>query len=568
MLDEHPFYREKSSKGGIPMLISAGLVSTFVSTVVPAAISTVLWIEPDWSERARIIPGESRRNIYQLKPTEFSEITREGRLHALNYPVSETGVLIPYDRFKSVFEDSANPLREILRRIMKITLKWNSSDDFYAWLGLSPYPKENSEFFPFKNDKRPKDFLGVTIVDSPKGRGMTFSCAACHSGMLFGRPVLGLPAKRSRANDLFHKAKVALPQLSPQLYRVLSGAPDTETEMYARTRRNLRAVGAIVPQSLGLDTSLAQVALGLAHRNTDPYATKSHEFEIFPRANPLTNFVADSKPGTWWVLKYKTRWLSDGSIISGNPIYTNFLWNEIGRGTDLRELESWMRNNEKVIHELTAAVFNTPAPHWTDFFDPKTVDVEKAKVGEVIFNNRCSRCHGTYIKGWSTDTKDSIQMLKTIRVYYHEKTPVINVGTDPQRAQGMKYFYEALNNLEISKKMGTIVELQSGYVPPPLEGIFARFPYFHNASVPNLCALLGPASERPSVFAQGEPLVPGKDYDLSCIGYPTGDKTPEAWWSDFDSIYDATKPGLSNLGHEFEFTQAQKMSLIEFLKTL
>ena len=155
-----------------------------------------------------------------------------------------------------------------------------------------------------------------------------------------------------------------------------------------------------------------------------------------PRPNELKSFVADSKPMPWWNLKYKTRWLSDGSLISGNPILTNFLWNELGRGTDLLELENWMDQSQTKIKYLTAAIFATKAPHWTDFFPTHSINLTSAKRGETIFQNTCQSCHGVYQKGWGLPNADQLNIkdkLKTFKVTYHSKTPVINVGTDPNR---------------------------------------------------------------------------------------------------------------------------------------
>ena len=166
--------------------------------------------------------------------------------------------------------------------------------------------------------------------------------------------------------------------------------PQMVSEAVCRTKQNLKAVGVKQPQVLGLDTSLAQVALSLAKREQNAYATKSRRAQRRPRRNALSKKIADSKPAVWWNLKYKTRWLSDGSIVSGNPIHTNFLWNEIGRGADLKELEKWMEENEKTIQELTVAAFATEAPRWTDFFDVKTIDLEKAKREESHFKKLCS----------------------------------------------------------------------------------------------------------------------------------------------------------------------------------
>ena len=77
--------------------------------------------------------------------------------------------------------------------------------------------------------------------------------------------------------------------------------------------------------------------------------------------------------------------------VSGNPIFTNFLWNEIGRGTDLHELEVWLEDNEQVVKQLTAAVFATKAPSYFDFFSAQNFDIEAAKRGESKFKQLCAR---------------------------------------------------------------------------------------------------------------------------------------------------------------------------------
>jgi hypothetical protein len=168
------------------------------------------------------------------------------------------------------------------------------------------------------------------------------------------------------------------------------------------------------------------------------------------------------------------------------------------------------------------------------------------------------------------------EQLKTERVFYHEKTPVKDVGTDPNRWMATKTFAGGLNRLRISKWMKTVVEPQVGYVPPPLEGVFLRYPYMHNNSIPNLCALMMKPSERPKKFVQGPSLSP-EHYDQDCVGYPVGDKIPKEWWQEKDAIFDATKPGLLNIGHSKAFydemgnplmNETQKRALREFLKTL
>ena len=43
------------------------------------------------------------------------------------------------------------------------------------------------------------------------------------------------------------------------------------------------------------------------------------------------------------------------------------------------------------------------------------------------------------------------------------------------------------------------------YKARPLNGIWATPPYLHNASVPNIYALLSPVSERPTNFLSRQP---------------------------------------------------------------
>ena len=137
--------------------------------------------------------------------------------------------------------------------------------------------------------------------------------------------------------------------------------------MLERSSDRSRSIGVQVPVNLGLDTSLAQVALSLALREETPYADISKEAYRNPRYNGLEDYVSDSKPMPWWTMKYKTKWLADGSITAGNPILTNFLWNEIGRGTDLYELEAWLEDNSRAVDALTVAIFRDAATQMDGF---------------------------------------------------------------------------------------------------------------------------------------------------------------------------------------------------------
>lgn len=535
----------------------------------------------DWSRGQVLGPG-GRPNPYESAPEVLREDVKQGRIHALNYPITVTGILLPYTPMKNFFESSsANPLQKLLEGIFRRLSPYQKLDDVERWLGLHKYPEEIGEgpfFIPrgpsvLMAQGNPVHRMGFTTMETSNGTGFTISCAQCHSSHLFGRKVIGLTNRFPRANEFFLQGLTVAPYVSKSFFQWALNANPGEASMYERSRLSMSFIGAKQPVQLGLDTSLAQVALSLAHRAPDEWAERK---PVPLRAEPLTSLVADSKPAVWWNVKYKNRFLSDGSVVSGNPIFTNFIWNEIGRGTDLHELESWLASNESVVRELTTAVFAAEAPRWTDFFAAESINEDKAKRGEKVFIDRCQRCHGIYEKAWSQPGAEQWPLavrLKTTKVTYRDKTPVIDVGTDPGRYLGMKSL-EALNTLSISKRNGIVIEAQKGYVPPPLVGIWARWPYFHNNSAPSLCAVITVAKDRPKTYWAHEALSPSRDFDSDCVGYPTNVPNPVPAR---EFYYDTRKKGLSNSGHEEKIlvengrelmTMDQKRELIEFLKTL
>ncbi|MEK6556307.1 MAG: hypothetical protein AABZ31_13755, partial [Bdellovibrionota bacterium] len=310
----------------------------------------------------------------------------------------------------------------------------------------------------------------------------------------------------------------------------------------------------------------------------DEWATQDRTQYKKPRPEPLRHNVADSKPAVWWNVKYKNKWLLDGSVVSGNPIYTNLLWNEIGRGTHLHALKNWLDQNLQIINELTTAVYQSEPPPMTDFFSENSFDLESAKRGESLFNQACSRCHGTYEKAWALANADGLSLkekFKTVKVNYFAQTPVINVGTDESRHLAMASLVQ-LNNLSISKEKGIVIRQQNGYVPPPLLGIWARYPYFHNNSVASLCDLLTPAAYRPQHYYACEANNQQQDFDFNCNGYPVVQRLTLAQIAS-KYFYDNRKAGLSNKGHDrmlFNqngqeiFSGANKKDLIHFLQSL
>jgi hypothetical protein len=105
------------------------------------------------------------------------------------------------------------------------------------------------------------------------------------------------------------------------------------------------------------------------------------------------------------------------------------------------------------------------------------------------------------------------------------------------------------------------------YKARPLNGIWAVAPFLHNGSVPNLYLLLSPQAERPHTFWAGS-----KQFDPVKVGYDSAEMSGA-------SLFDSSKPGNGNGGHEFKdgplgkgvigplLSPDDRMAIIEYLKS-
>lgn len=554
------------------------LISLFAFIAVEA-MAQPLWIENE------PVPVSGRDNPFELSEHARAAAFLLGRMHALTYPVSITGEVLPLEPTLRVFSRGAasSSLLQIFETNFGNHFRVTSFDQLETMVGLLSYPDGEGDgvyHVPFPEGKKPWFKMGTSIVNAPEGKAITFSCAACHAGELFGKKVIGLTNRFPRANEFFLNGRMAARLVPPKLFQMTTSATEKETEMFLRLKENSEYIDGRYPLVRGLDTSLAHVALSLSRRVDDEDASKDPTARRSPRQSLLRSQPADSKPAVWWNVKYKNKWLLDGSVVAGNPIFTNILWNEIGRGTDLNELSRWLEDNSDVVHDLTTAVFSSQAPEFLDFFPEAYFSLEMVERGSVLFNQNCAFCHGSYKKGFELSSRNQMskrELLKTVRVNYHSNTPVIDVGTDPLRAEGMVALAEPLNRLRISRENGILIKVQKGYVPPPLVGVWARWPYMHNNSFPSLCAVLSPAADRPKKWDVGEAHSTETDFDAQCNGYPLGNAAPRSWKKNRWGHFDTARKGMSNLGHDDgilsengveKFTAEDKAALIQFLQTL
>jgi hypothetical protein len=176
---------------------------------------------------------------------------------------------------------------------------------------------------------------------------------------------------------------------------------------------------------------------------------------------------------------------------------------------------------------------------------PFPIDQGLAQEGSLVFEAYCSRCHGP----------TGSQTGKT--------TPIDDVGTDRARYFAFDQAFADQFN-QIGKGYTWKVKgyrRASGYLNVLLDGVWARAPYLHNGSVPNLKELLDAPDHRDSVFYRGYDV-----YDPAVVGFVTSG--PEAERAGFR--YDTTLRGNGNGGHLYgvDLSPENKRALLEYLKTL
>jgi hypothetical protein len=202
------------------------------------------------------------------------------------------------------------------------------------------------------------------------------------------------------------------------------------------------------------------------------------------------------------------------------------------------------------------------------------IDNVLAGQGRAVFNNNCAECHGTYDRSPSArHLADLAEGDQSKASYPNRRIPLEEIGTDPVRLTALsvqgrtKYAKSWFARGETDEQHDTVVD-PDGYVAPPLDGVWASPPYFHNGSVPTLWHVLNP-TRRPTVWRRI-----AEEIDAERIGFQIEvfDRVPleERDVAIRRSYFDTRRFGKSNAGHHYpdELTLAEKKAVLEYLKTL
>lgn len=373
---------------------------------------------------------------------------------------------------------------------------------------------------------------GYTAFTAANGvRVMNGNCFNCHAGYINGRLILGMGETQPAYQKSIKVAAWGLNRVVNKKYK--KGTP--EREAFGNFGDYYKAIPPYVQTANpGTTPAFRLEEACVMHRNP---ADLSYRPE--PGFEMMRYTIPSDVPPLW-------------NIDKKNALY----YNGMGRG-DFRKL--LMQAIVLATPDSTAArgVFNrfTDVLAWTASLQPPpypfALDNNLVAKGKVLFEEHCQDCHGNYTPGAASypNLLVSINEVKTdplYAVYLADRSGLAGWFNQSWFAQS-----------EPKARM----EASYGYMAPPLDGIWATAPYFHNASVPTLEDVLN-SPNRPRYWRRTyqppyDPEKAGWQYSREKSGK---DK----------NTYDTTLPGYGNGGHTYgdQLSNSERRALVEYLKTL
>jgi mono/diheme cytochrome c family protein len=351
-------------------------------------------------------------------------------------------------------------------------------------------------------------------VDDGQG-GWVMNCLACHQGKVEGRPILGV------GNSHF-------------AFQTLTG--DVAKAKQAFEGKRASGMSGFVPLGLSNGTTNAQVfsVVLTAMRDKDLNPVKQLKFPKFK------NHDLDAPP--FWNVKHKRNLYIDGFVPKTHRVIMQFALVPTNTADSFKEREDAFR-------DILAWIESLEAPEYSG-----KIDTALADQGRQAYERVCADCHGT----------------PGVAGSYPERTIAIDeIGTDRTRLDGMpaehRRFYRESWFGEYGKL--EVTEEPAGYVAPPLDGVWASAPYFHNGSVPTLWHVLHPEA-RPAVWQRTEN---GYDHERMGLEVQEFAEMP-AEVKDLEqkrSYFNTALAGKSAAGHTFpnELTEDERRAVLEYLKT-
>jgi mono/diheme cytochrome c family protein len=350
----------------------------------------------------------------------------------------------------------------------------------------------------------------------------TMNCLACHQGSVAGQ--------------------------------IVPGAPNTQFALATLTEE-MRAIKLWLGKSLShMDVGSLFVPLGdtIGTTNAVMFGVvlmhyRDAGLNVYPDRPPPTNLVNhDHDAPAWWHYRTKKMIYADGFAPKSHRALMPFLMVKQNGPEKFREWEDDFRQIEDYLESLAPPAY------------PGNIERPLADAGELIFHRTCARCHGTY--GGRAQWPGKV-------------VPLEEVATDPVRLTALSVAHRRNWGRSWFGFFGErpVVEDPVGYVAPPLDGVWASPPYFHNGSVPTLWHVLHP-STRPIVWRRTAGREDNYDHARMGLIITELDEVPSdvRRAAEQRRYFDTRVPGKTATGHDFAdvLDEAEKRAVLEYLKTL
>ncbi|HVS64034.1 MAG TPA: cytochrome c [Thermoanaerobaculia bacterium] len=349
------------------------------------------------------------------------------------------------------------------------------------------------------------------------------NCLSCHGGRVAGRIVPGL------ANG-FQDLMTLVEDLAA--LRALESGRDPEAA------RGSATLGFPLNFTRGL-TNATQFSILLG-------AMRDEHLDL-RMSGPSQEFVHhDVDAPAWWQYSRKERIYWDGMAPKTPRTLMQFTMAPGLPGERIRSWEPEFETIEAYIAQLE------PPPY------PFPVDHDLAQRGRQVFEATCSTCHGTY--GEAPEYPSRLVPWETVRT-----DPVrLDAISDESKRRYNRSWFSGYGQHPV--RLGA-----TGYLAPPLDGVWATGPYFHNGSSPTLWHVLHP-DQRPEVWRRIDDGSEG-GFDRERVGpsIEVRESVPKGIaGAELRSWYDGSLSGHSNQGHRFAepLSAAERQAVLEYLKTL
>jgi len=371
---------------------------------------------------------------------------------------------------------------------------------------------------PYPNNGYP---MGLRLAPGLFGRKMLATdCMLCHGGSICGQSMVGLGNASLDMASLFLDIAEA------------DGMARKSPFAFANVRGTTEAGGFSV-YLLGMrepDLKLRSPSVPLGLRDD----------------------LCEDTPAWWLLKKKKTMYYTGGGDARSVRSLMQFMMSPLNTADSIKREESTFADIRQYLLSLEPPRYPFP------------IDQSLAATGERVFRQNCTKCHGTYGKDWT---------------YPNKIIPLKEIGTDPNRYHGIsaefaRYYTQSWFGQEKEGWLANdyAARATNGYQAPPLDGIWATAPYFHNGSAPTVYDVLN-SKTRPRIFTRS--YRTDKDaYDPVKLGWKVQvlERGPAADVPAHErrKVYDTTQTGRSNIGHTYgdDLTEEERRAVIEYLKTL